>query len=160
VTRRRGLDCWIDLLGSHHLTLSDYFNYKYKTQNKDFNICLPGNSMNLKESVVSRILSRLSDSCLTHTYFKSKSHCECSSVSQSWCRAPIWGSWPDIYYCFTVTVLLFWGALSDERTGLSFVRVTVCISKSFVIMYFWVCVLCFFLWGVTYAPVRSLLQVP
>jgi hypothetical protein len=31
-------------------------------------------------------------------------------------------SWPDIYYCLTVTVLLLWGALSDERTGLSFVR--------------------------------------
>jgi hypothetical protein len=32
----------------------------------------------------------------------------------------IWGSWPDIDYCLTVTVLLMWGALSDERTGLSF----------------------------------------
>jgi hypothetical protein len=27
-------------------------------------------------------------------------------------------SWPDIYYSLTVTDLLFWGALSDERTGL------------------------------------------
>jgi hypothetical protein len=43
-------------------------------------------------------------------------------VSQSWCR------------CLTVTVLLLWGTLSDERTGLSFFRVIVCISKSFVIM--------------------------
>jgi hypothetical protein len=34
---------------------------------------------------------------------------------------PIWSSWPDIYYCLTVTVLFLWGALSDERTGLSFV---------------------------------------
>jgi hypothetical protein len=33
------------------------------------------------------------------------------SVSKSWCRA----------YCLTVTVLFLWGALSDERTGLSFV---------------------------------------
>jgi hypothetical protein len=56
------------------------------------------------------------------------------SVSQSWCRASIWGSRPDIYCCLTVTALLLWGALPDERTGLSFVRVTVCISKSFVIM--------------------------
>jgi hypothetical protein len=31
------------------------------------------------------------------------------------------GSWPDIYYFLTVTVLFLWGALSDERTGLSFV---------------------------------------
>jgi hypothetical protein len=32
------------------------------------------------------------------------------------------GSWPDIYYCLTVTVLFLWGALSDERTGLSFIH--------------------------------------
>jgi hypothetical protein len=36
---------------------------------------------------------------------KSKSHCD----------------WPDIYYCLTVTVLFLWGALSDERAGLTFV---------------------------------------
>jgi hypothetical protein len=35
--------------------------------------------------------------------------------------SPIWGSWPDIYYCLTATVLFLWGALSEERTGLSFV---------------------------------------
>jgi hypothetical protein len=35
--------------------------------------------------------------------------------------SPIWGSRPDIYYSLTVTVLFLWGALSDERTGLSFV---------------------------------------
>jgi hypothetical protein len=34
--------------------------------------------------------------------------------------SPISGSWPDIYYCLTVTVLFLWGALSDERTDLSF----------------------------------------
>jgi hypothetical protein len=28
---------------------------------------------------------------------------------------------PDIYYCLTITVLFLWGALSDERTGLSFI---------------------------------------
>jgi hypothetical protein len=32
----------------------------------------------------------------------------------------IWGSESDIYYSLTVTVLFFWGDLSDERTGLSF----------------------------------------
>jgi hypothetical protein len=36
------------------------------------------------------------------------------SISKSWCRAP------DIYYSLIVMVLFFWGALSDERTGLSF----------------------------------------
>jgi hypothetical protein len=40
--------------------------------------------------------------------------------------SPIWGSWPDIYYCLTVTFLSMWGALFDERTGLSFIRVIVC----------------------------------
>jgi hypothetical protein len=32
-------------------------------------------------------------------------------------------SWPDIYYSLTVTAFFLWGALSDERTGLSFVYV-------------------------------------
>jgi hypothetical protein len=35
-------------------------------------------------------------------------------------QAPIWGLRPDFYYCQTVADLLLWGALSDERTGLSF----------------------------------------
>jgi hypothetical protein len=35
---------------------------------------------------------------------------------------PIWGSWPDINYCLTVTVLSTSGAPSDERSDLSFVR--------------------------------------
>jgi hypothetical protein len=53
------------------------------------------------------------------------------TVSQSWRRAPIRGSGPGIYYCLTVTFLLLWCALSDERTGLPFVRVIVCVSKPF-----------------------------
>jgi hypothetical protein len=31
---------------------------------------------------------------------------------------PIWGSWPDFFYCRTFAVFLLWGALPDERTGL------------------------------------------
>jgi hypothetical protein len=47
------------------------------------------------------------------------------TVSQSFSQqdmvsSPIWDSWPDIYYCLTVTVSFLWGALSDEKTGLSF----------------------------------------
>jgi hypothetical protein len=38
----------------------------------------------------------------------------------SWNKAPIWGLRPDLYYCLTVAGLLILGALSDERTGLSF----------------------------------------
>jgi hypothetical protein len=41
-------------------------------------------------------------------------------ASQSWNKVPIWGLGPDLYYCLTVAGLLIWGALSDERTGLSF----------------------------------------
>jgi hypothetical protein len=53
---------------------------------------------------------------------KSKSHCDWRSISQKvLVSSPIWGSWPDIYYRLTVMVLFLCGALSDERTSLSFV---------------------------------------
>jgi hypothetical protein len=42
------------------------------------------------------------------------------STSLSWNKKTIWGLRPDFYYCQTVVCLLFWGALSDERTDLSF----------------------------------------
>jgi hypothetical protein len=42
------------------------------------------------------------------------------SASLSSNKAPIWGLRPDFYYCQTVAGLLMWGALCDERTGLSF----------------------------------------
>jgi hypothetical protein len=57
------------------------------------------------------------------------------SASLSWNEAPIWGLRPDLYYCQTVAGLLMWGALSDDRTGLSFARVTVSSNKSVVSMY-------------------------
>jgi hypothetical protein len=64
------------------------------------------------------------DYCLTVAVLeisKSKSHCDWRSVSQQvLVSSPIWGPRPDIYYCVTVTVLFLWGALSDERTSLSF----------------------------------------
>jgi hypothetical protein len=41
-------------------------------------------------------------------------------ASLSWNKALIWGLRPDLYYCLTVACLLIWGALSDERTSLSF----------------------------------------
>jgi hypothetical protein len=46
------------------------------------------------------------------------------SASSSWNKAPIWGVRPDLYYCQTAAGLLIWGALSDERTGLSFARLS------------------------------------
>jgi hypothetical protein len=42
------------------------------------------------------------------------------SASVSWIKAPSCGLWPDFHYCQAVAGLLMWGALSDERTGLSF----------------------------------------
>jgi hypothetical protein len=42
------------------------------------------------------------------------------SASLSWIKEPIWGLRSDFYYCQRVAGLLIWGALSDERTGLSF----------------------------------------
>jgi hypothetical protein len=42
------------------------------------------------------------------------------SVSKSCCRAPS-EAHEQIFISLTVTVLFLWGALSDERTGLSFV---------------------------------------
>jgi hypothetical protein len=46
------------------------------------------------------------------------------SASLSWNKAPIWGLRPDFYFRRTVAGLLMWGALSDERTGLSFTIAT------------------------------------
>jgi hypothetical protein len=31
--------------------------------------------------------------------------------------SPIWGSWPDIYYCLTVTVLFLWAPLNSHNLG-------------------------------------------
>jgi hypothetical protein len=45
------------------------------------------------------------------------------SASLSWNKASIWGLPPDFYYCQKVAGLLMSGALSDERTGLSFTTV-------------------------------------
>jgi hypothetical protein len=42
------------------------------------------------------------------------------SASLSWNKAPVWCLRPDCCYYQTVVGLLMWGALSDDRTGLSF----------------------------------------
>jgi hypothetical protein len=61
-------------------------------------------------------------SCLRLTQIQSQSHVttDGQSASLSSNKAPIWDLRPDFYYCQTVAGLLIWGALSDERTGLSF----------------------------------------
>jgi hypothetical protein len=73
---------------------------------------------------------------LTATKSESQSQSYVTTDGQSFSlssnKAPIWGLWPELYYsyCLTVTGFLMWGALSDERTGLSFFRVIVSSSKS------------------------------
>jgi hypothetical protein len=58
--------------------------------------------------------------------FKSKSRYDRRSVSQSvLVSSPIWGPRSDFCYCQTTAVLSMWGALSDERTGLSFTAVKI-----------------------------------
>jgi hypothetical protein len=46
------------------------------------------------------------------------------SASSSCNKAPIWGLRPDLYYFQTFAGLLMWGALSDEKTGLLFARLS------------------------------------
>jgi hypothetical protein len=56
-------------------------------------------------------------------------------TSLSWSKESIWGIRPEIYNCQIVDGLLMRGALSDERMGLSFARVTASSNKSVVSMY-------------------------
>jgi hypothetical protein len=61
------------------------------------------------------------------------------SASLSWNKAPIWGLWPDLYYCQTVAGLLMWSALSDESTSLSFAR----LSQQYYVSYQYVQFTCY-----------------
>jgi hypothetical protein len=54
------------------------------------------------------------------------------SASLSLNKATIWGLRPNFNFCQTVAGLLMWGALSDERTGMSFARVTVSSSGTYL----------------------------
>jgi hypothetical protein len=67
-----------------------------------------------------RLYLRLSSTVLSLSVSESYVTTDGQSASQSWNKAPIWGLRPDSYYRRTVAGLLMWGALSDERTGLSF----------------------------------------
>jgi hypothetical protein len=77
------------------------------------------------ESLTSCLRMNHESRMTTHKWMRqSQSHIatDGQAVSKSWCRAPS-GAHDQIYvyYYLTITVLLLWGALADERTGLSFV---------------------------------------
>jgi hypothetical protein len=62
----------------------------------------------------------------THWLSESESLYDWRSVGQCvLVSSPIWVSWPDINYCFTVTVLSISDAPYDERSGLPKVKVKV-----------------------------------
>jgi hypothetical protein len=75
-------------------------------------------------SVFSSTVADFSDDCLRLTNCSPESESyiasDGQSASPSWNKAPVWGFRPDFYYCQTVSGLLMWGAVFDERTGLSF----------------------------------------
>jgi hypothetical protein len=66
------------------------------------------------------LTNKLFTDWLTH---QSQSYIRTSgqSVSLCWCQAPIRGPRPHFYYSRTVAGLFLWAALSDKRTGLSFI---------------------------------------
>jgi hypothetical protein len=52
------------------------------------------------------------------------------SISKSWCRAPSWAHDQIFVTFWELRSCFLWGALSDERTGLSFVCVAVLRQRS------------------------------
>jgi hypothetical protein len=60
------------------------------------------------------------NNCLTAAQSQSHVTTEGQSVSQYVLMSSLfWFSLPDICYCLTITVVSLWGALSEERSGLS-----------------------------------------
>jgi hypothetical protein len=74
------------------------------------------------------LATAINDICLTDAPLSIESESYVTTDSQpaslSWNKAPIWGLRPDFNCCLTVACLLILGALSDERTGLSFTIAT------------------------------------
>jgi hypothetical protein len=76
-------------------------------------------------------VSRLSAWSHSHSHIATDGQSVSQPVCVSWCRAP----WPNISSCLKITVLFMWDTLSEERTGLLFVRVTVSSNKFIASMY-------------------------
>jgi hypothetical protein len=88
-------------------------------------------------------------SCLTFQYESTKLEfwCRLWAQIQSYCLIKVkvtlrltvslswWVTWSDIRFSLTVTVLSLWGALSEERTGLSIARIIFSSNMLVVRMY-------------------------
>jgi hypothetical protein len=85
-------------------------------------------SLSSRFCVLLRMLWTVTDLRMNHEWLlmykwtRSESYVTTDSqlASLSCNKAPMWDLRPDFYYCQTVVRLLMWGALSDQRTGLSF----------------------------------------
>jgi hypothetical protein len=80
-------------------------------------------------------------------FSESESHCDWRSVSQSVSESvlvssPVWGSWPEICYCLTVTVLSLGGRPLWREDG-SVVCQSVSSITSIVIVYSYIHFICF-----------------
>jgi hypothetical protein len=110
---------WLDLLTAwlHTITLPVSL---HRRTHKLFNSHNTSSHADLLSSSVLLVSIRLEDSENWAVESEPYVTTDGQSASLSWNEAPIWGLRPDFYCRRTVAGLLMWGALSDERTGLSF----------------------------------------
>jgi hypothetical protein len=130
---RRGLDWWMDLLTtytSNYSATANLHNSQITTEHfKPFPACCVFTSRSLAtaansgDSSASRAHFLYSQPLLQNALWtESEAYVmtDGQQASLSWNKTTFWGLRPDVYYCLTISGLLIWGALSDERTGLSF----------------------------------------
>jgi hypothetical protein len=109
-----GLDDWIYLhLLIQSLVITINYNISQSLFGRNLLPWLPRT-----RSILVFVL-RLTSEC--ESEYESHIMTDGQSASLSWNKAPLWHLRPSFYYCHTVAGLLMWRALSDERTGLSFI---------------------------------------
>jgi hypothetical protein len=86
-------------------------------------------------STAKSFLSREGPRALTAFQSQSYIKTERQSASLSWNKAPIWGLRLDLYYCQTMACLLMWGALSDEKRGLSFAMHNILTFSCYLVLF-------------------------
>jgi hypothetical protein len=107
---------------SHVVTTIRYYTFKIAVSMTQAIITFSRLTHQLLNCLEQRLRDESSNPPAYDSWTESESYIttDGQSTSLSWNKAPIWGLWPDFYYCQTVASLLIWGALSDERTGVSF----------------------------------------